>query len=66
MEQFEGDRLGLILAFWGLGLALGRPLISQTDYTEDGQTFGMPVQHRPAVQLTALSPPMALCFLQQC
>ena len=31
-----------MLAFWGLGLALGRPLVSQTDYTGDGHTFGMP------------------------
>ena len=41
MEAFEQDRLGLVLAFWGLGLVLGRPQVSQTDDTEDGQTFGM-------------------------
>lgn len=40
MEAFEEDRLGLVLAFWGLGLVLGRPQVSQTDYTEDGETFG--------------------------
>lgn len=40
VEQYKGDRLGLVLAFWGLGLVLGRPLVSQTDYTEDGATFG--------------------------
>ena len=31
MDKFKGDRLGLVLAFWGLGLVLGRPLVSQTD-----------------------------------
>ena len=40
VEHFKGDRLGLVLAFWGLGLVLGKPLVSQTDYTEDGKTFG--------------------------
>ena len=40
MEHFQGDRLGLVLAFWGLGIVLGRPLVSQTDYTEDNNTFG--------------------------
>lgn len=40
VEQFKGDRLGQVLAFWGLGIVLGRPLVSQTDYTEDGKTFG--------------------------
>ena len=40
MDKFKGDRLGLILAFWGLGVVLGRPLVSQNDNTEDGQVFG--------------------------
>ena len=40
VEKFKGDRLGLVLAFWGLGIVLGRPLVSQTDYTKDLQTFG--------------------------
>ena len=41
VEQYRNDRLGLVLAFYGLGLVLGRPQVSQTDYTEDGQTFGV-------------------------
>ena len=40
VDKFKGDRTGLVLAFWGLGLVLGRPLVSQTDYKEDGATFG--------------------------
>lgn len=40
MDKYRGDRLGLVLAFWGFGIVLGRPLVSQTDYTEDGKTFG--------------------------
>lgn len=40
VEQYKGDRLGLVLAFWGLGIVLGRPLVSQTDYTEENETFG--------------------------
>ena len=46
MDQLKGDRLGLVLAFWGLGLVLGRPLVSQTDYREDGSTFG---EFRPGI-----------------
>ena len=42
VEHYKNDRLGLILAFYGLGLVFGRPQVSQTDYTEDGQTFGRP------------------------
>ena len=51
MDKFKGDRLGLVLAFWGLGIVLGRPLVSQTDYTDDNQTFGeeAPVRIEPAV-----------------
>ena len=41
VDKFKGDRLGLVLAFWGIGIVLGRPLISQTDYTTDDKTFGM-------------------------
>lgn len=44
VEQYRNDRLGLIIAFYGLGLVLGRPQISQTDNTEDSKTFG---EHLP-------------------
>lgn len=45
MEQYKEDRLGLVLAFWGVGVHLGRPLISQTDYKEDGTLFGSVLNH---------------------
>ena len=45
MQQYHEDRLGLVLAFWGLGMHLGRPLISQTDYLEDGTIFGSVLNH---------------------
>ena len=40
MDTYKDDRLGLVLAFWGLGIVLGRPQVSQTDYTDAGETFG--------------------------
>ena len=40
VEHFRGNRFGLIVAFWGLGLALGTPQVSQTDYDRDHKTFG--------------------------
>ncbi|DBB18065.1 hypothetical protein WJX82_011687 [Trebouxia sp. C0006] len=45
VEQYKQDRLGLVLAFWALGLHLGRPLISQTDYKADGTVFGSVLNH---------------------
>ena len=45
VQQFIEDRLGLVLAFWGVGLHLGRPLISQTDYKDDGSIFGSVLNH---------------------
>ncbi|KAK9809629.1 hypothetical protein WJX73_008948 [Symbiochloris irregularis] len=45
VDRFKTDRLGLIIAFYGLGLVFGRPQVSQTDYTEDGQTFGSVLNH---------------------
>lgn len=45
MEQYREDRLGLVLAFWGVGIHLGRPLVSQTDYKEDGSLFGSVLNH---------------------
>ncbi len=40
MEQYKGDRFGLVVAFWGLALLLGTPQVSQTDYNEKLETFG--------------------------
>ena len=45
VQQYSKDRLGLVLAFWGVGLHLGRPLVSQTDYKEDGTFFGSVLNH---------------------
>ncbi len=45
MQKYEGDRIGLVLAFWAVALALGRVQVSQTDYTEDGTTFGSVLNH---------------------
>ena len=45
VERFASDRLGLVLAFWGLGLALGSPLVSQTDYNAEGDLFGSLLCH---------------------
>jgi hypothetical protein len=45
VEEYKQDRLGLVLAFWALGLHLGRPLISQTDYKADGTVFGSVLNH---------------------
>ena len=45
--------MGLVLAFWGLGIVLGRPLVSQTDYAEDGSTFGKDDVHLHICILTA-------------
>ena len=40
VAHFKGDRFGLVVAYWGLALVLGVPQVSQTDYTQDKQTFG--------------------------
>ncbi|KAK9863979.1 hypothetical protein WJX84_007599 [Apatococcus fuscideae] len=45
VDIYRGDRLGLVLAFWGVALVLGRVQVSQTDYTEDGTTFGSVLNH---------------------
>eukprot|EP00891_Asterochloris_glomerata_P005068 jgi/Astpho2/5068/Aster-x0233 len=45
VEQFRGDRLGQVLAFWSFALHLGRPLVSQTDYKEDGTVYGSVLNH---------------------
>ncbi len=33
MEQFTSDRVGLVLAFWALGIHLGRPLVCRPSYS---------------------------------
>lgn len=45
MEQYKGDRLGLVLAYWGLALTVGRPQISQTDLDAEGKVFGSLLNH---------------------
>ena len=45
MKHFEGDRFGLVLAFWGLALILGTPQTSQTDYNEKKETFASLLNH---------------------
>ena len=45
VDKYRGDRVGLVLAFWGVALALGRIQVSQTDYTERGTTFGSVLNH---------------------
>ena len=45
MAHYKGDRLGLVLAFWGLGLVLGTPQVSQTDHDGSGQIFGSLLNH---------------------
>ncbi len=45
MEQYRDDRVGLVLAYWGIALTLGRPQVSQTDYHADGTVFGSILNH---------------------
>ena len=45
VQQYGDDRVGLVIAFWAVGLHLGRPLISQTDYKADGSVFGSVLNH---------------------
>lgn len=45
VEQYSEDRVGLVLAYWGLALHLGRPLVSQTDSKPDGSVFGSLLNH---------------------
>ena len=62
MEIYKGDRLGLVLAFWGLALILGRVQISQTDYTEDGTTFGSVLNHVSVGRKTHGRRPLLSCL----
>lgn len=45
MEQYKNDRLGLVLAYWGLAVTVGRPQVSQTDYDSEGKVFGSVLSH---------------------
>ena len=47
MQEYREDRLGLVLAYWALALALGRPLVSQTDfdYAKGEGTYGSLLNH---------------------
>jgi hypothetical protein len=45
VEHYADNRPGLVVAFWGLALVLGRVLISQTDKKSDGTVFGSILNH---------------------
>lgn len=45
VEHYKDNRPGLVVAFWGLALVLGRVLISQTDKKSDGTVFGSILNH---------------------
>ncbi len=51
VDHYKGDRFGLIVAYWGLALTLGRPLVSQTDYNEKLETFGEPIRSLQSAQV---------------
>lgn len=53
VDIYKGDRIGLVLAFWAIALVLGRVQVSQTDYTEDGTTFGSVLNHVTVGRKTA-------------
>ena len=36
VDDYKSDRVGLVLAYWGVALNLGRPLVSQTDHDYEG------------------------------
>ena len=40
MDDYKSDRVGLVLAYWGVALHLGRPLVSQTDHDYEGSISG--------------------------
>ena len=45
VAHYKGDRLGLVLAYWGLALVMGSPLVSQTDRDSQGNLFGGLLNH---------------------
>ncbi|KAK9813596.1 hypothetical protein WJX73_009365 [Symbiochloris irregularis] len=60
VQAFKGDRLGLVLAFWGVGLVLGRPLVSQNDYNNEHETFGSYLNHVTVGRHTGIKKSSAL------
>ena len=56
-----------MLAWYGLGLVLGRPLVSQNDHAADGSMFGSLLNHITVGRFTAGEPAPRSCFrLQSC
>lgn len=45
VERYATNRPGLVVAYWGIGLVLGRIQISQTDRKSDGTVFGSILNH---------------------
>lgn len=45
VERYASNRPGLVVAYWGLALVLGRVQISQTDKKSDGTVFGSILNH---------------------
>jgi hypothetical protein len=47
IEAYKEDRPGLVLAYWGVALMLGRPLVSQTDfdYVKHSGVYGSLLNH---------------------
>lgn len=44
-EHYKNNRVGLVVAFYGLGLVTGRIQISQTDRRADGSIYGSLFNH---------------------
>lgn len=45
VHQYEHNRPGLIIAYWGLAVLLGKVQVSQTDLASDGSVFGSVLNH---------------------
>jgi hypothetical protein len=45
VHHFASNRAGLVVAFWGWALLLGRVQISQTDWNSKGEVFGSIFNH---------------------
>ncbi|WIA42630.1 hypothetical protein OEZ86_008603 [Tetradesmus obliquus] len=45
VQHFASNRPGLVVAFWGWALLLGRVQISQTDWNSKGEVFGSIFNH---------------------
>jgi hypothetical protein len=72
VEEYKNDRLGLVLAYWALALALGRPLVSQTDfdYAAGEGIYGSLLNHitsgRYAKGMSQPAPDIACVSLRAC